>query len=319
LNSVTGPVDLAVKILLYEKFADILGIDDGTGTDSEKINLGVIQHPKEVALRAVAEKRGEDYLEFISFWRVSAPPAWNRQRTVLARRGLWLPNSSGLSGVNVKAQPIDLNYSVWFWSKSLDKVYQCVERYIMWQQNYPKIDLSYDYGNNTFSYSPDLHFGEPVDESTFPTEFNTGVIAVYKVPIKVDAWVLESAGSTASGIVTKIRVTFYDKDDITEYSKIVDEEDSSYDSELASVLKLSRRQLYGVSLFTLSSNSVTVPNNRTADFSIGDVVTIEGSTSNDETYTVLSVALVGGSTKIVLGGNTLVDEVADGTLCLASI
>jgi len=318
LNSVTGPVDLAMKVLLYEKFSDILGIDEGTGTDSEKINLGIIQHPKEVAMRAVSEKRGEDYLEFISFWRFSSSPAWSRQRTVLARRGLWLPGSYGSSGVNVKAQPVDLNYNVWFWSKDLDKVYQCVERYIMWQQNYPKIDLSYEYNGSTFSYSPDLHFGEPVDESTFPIEFNTGVIAVYKVPIKVDAWVLESADSTG-GVITKIKVTFYDGDDITEYSKIVDGEDSSYDADLADVLRLSRRQLYGISAFNTSDNSVIVPNDRTGDFVVGSNVTVEGSASNDETYAVLSVALAGGYTKIVLGSNTLVDEVVGGTLCLASI
>lgn len=318
MNSVTGPVDVAVKLMLYEKFADILGINDGEGTNLEKINLGIIQYPRDTAVRAVSEKRGQDYLEFISFWRENTSLSWNRQRTVLARRGLWLPSVSGTSGINIKAQPVDLNYNVWFWSKSLDKVYQCIERYILWQHSYPKIDLVYNYGNNEFSYSPDLHFGEPVDESTFSTEYNTGVIVVYRVPIKIDAWVLDSGSVLNNGIITKIMVTFYDGDSITGYSEIINDETSNYDSDLSNTLRISRKQIYRISEVSTSDNSVIIPNNRIDDFKIGDIVTIEDSTFNDNTYTVSSVSLIGNFTKIILGTNLIISDVADGLLCVTS-
>lgn len=304
-SAITHEVDSAVRILLYDKFSDIMGFE------LSNVYNDIIQWPSEAALRERAEKCGQDYLEFMSFWRSSTSPSWSRQRTSLARRGMWL-QSGDLSSVNIKAQPVDLSYNVWVWSKSLDKVYQCIEKYILWQNTYPKADLEYTVGSgSSYEYTPDLHFGEVIDESTFGSKYQKGIIVSYKFPIKVDAWVL--SGATESNIITKIRLTVYDKDSLTEYSEIVTD-DSNQDTELADRLRLSRRRMYGISEVNLVTNSVTTPQDRVDEFSVDDMVVIEGSTGNDDVYSVLSASLLGGSTVLILGNSHLTDGTADGII-----
>jgi len=311
-TSVTKYVDDTLKVLLFTRFGDLLGMNDGDDDQATKIDRSVIQSPRETALRKIAEKRGEDFLEFISFWRVATNPAWDRQRTPLARRGVWLTNTDAgrLHAINVKAQPIDTVYNAWFWSKDLDKIYQCVERYIFWQQDYPKIDLTYTFDDTrSFSYSPELHFGQIEDESTTPQEFDQGVMHVWRMPIKLDAWVLDGYQVRT---ITKIRLTFYDKDSVTNYSEII-VPDSDQDTALAAQLLLSTGNLYAIDSLDLVTNSLVVPNDRHSDFSVGDRVRIQGSTNNDESYVVNSVALVGGKTVLGLTG-ALSSNTADGSL-----
>ena len=314
-QSLTRGVDEALRTLIYVKFGDILSINAGSGSDADKINMGVVLAPKEIALRELSEKRGKDYLEFINVWRVGTSPSWSRQRTILARRGLYLApiNANKKDAINIKAQPIDLSYNVWFWSRSLDLMYQCIERYVFWQQDYPKIDLTYTFDNtHTFDYSPDLHFGEIVDEGTYPDKYEKGNMFVFKVPIKIDAWVLDGS-SLGNSIITKIILTTYDKDDVANYSEII-VPDSNQDTELEAQLRLSRTEMFGILAVSLANNSVTIPNDRRADLSVGNTVRIENSTANDETYTIVSLALVNSNTVVVLAGNTLVDDTADGDL-----
>jgi len=303
-SSITSSVDSAIRVLLYNKFSSILGFD------LANIYKDVIQWPKEVALRERSEKCGSDRLEFISFWRASTSPSWDRQRTILARRGMWLERS-GFSAINIKAQPADLHYNVWIWSKSLDKVYQCVEKYLLWQNNYPKVNIEYEVdGTHSYEYTPDLHFGEVVDESTFGEKYQKGILVVYKLPIKVDAWVLDGSVS-GSSIITKVKMTIYDKDSLTEYSEIL-VNDSNQDVELADSLMMSRRYLYGISSVSMASNSIAIPNDRVSDFTVGDMITIEKSTANDNSYSIVSATKLGTGTVLVLGTNVLVDETVDG-------
>jgi len=311
MTSITQAVDSALKTLLYTKFADILGISTGSGSTADKINKGVVQIPNDVALRIVSEKRGSDFLEFINFWRMGTSPSWDRQRTPLARRGMYLStNSAKTSTVQVKAQPVDLNYNSWFWSKKLDKVYQCIERYILWQQSYPKIDLTYVFDNdNSFEYSPDLHFGEIVDESTVSEQFEKGICYIYKMPIKIDAWVLDGFSFKT---ITKILLKVYDKDEVTNYSEIV-VEDSNQDTELEDALRMFSRALYAIKSINLGGNYVVTPRDRSVDFAINDKLIIENSTANDGIYTVSSVSVVSGETRIVLT-EALVDDTANGNI-----
>lgn len=305
-TSVEYSVDTAIRVLLFDKFSDIMGFEIAN------IYKDIIQWPMEVALRERSEKAGHDHLEFMNFWRSSTSPSWSRQRTVLARRGLWLERDGG-SAIHIKAQPMDLSYNVWVWSKSLDTVYQCVERYMLWQNNYPKIGLEYVVDDDhSYEYTPDLHFGEVVDESTFGERYQKGIAVIYKFPIKVDAWAFDST-PPGSVIINKIRMTIYDKDSLTEYSEVV-VDDSSQDEELADRLRMSRRYLYGISSVDLLGNSVTIPNDRTSDFSVGDMVTIEGSTYNDESYSIVSATLSGSNTVLVLGRKNLVSSTADGII-----
>jgi len=311
--SITQGIDIALKSLLYTKFADILGIDQESGSIADRINKGILQEPKEVALRDISEKRAEDFLEFISYYRMGTSPSWSRQRTVLARRGLWLTKTDGSKtrGINVKAQPVDLSYNVWFWSKDLDKVYQCIERYILWQQSYPKVDVSYEFDDfNSFSYSPDLHFGEIVDESTVAEKYNVGTMFIFKAPVKIDAWVL--SGADLSGVINKITLTIYDQDDVTNYSEII-VEDSSQNVELEAKLRMYRRFIYLMSSVSVDDSSVVLNGDRSSDFNIGDKIGIEASTDNDGMYTVSSVEYLSGLTTLVVD-ELLASDIADGNL-----
>lgn len=309
MPSVTKLYDLALQTLLYTKFASILNIDTQSSTQEDNINKGIVQCPKEIAQRAVAEKRGENFLEFINFWRVGSSPSWSRQRTPLARRGLWLGKvEDELSTIHVKAQPIDLNYNVWFWSKDLDKVYQCIEEYIFWQQDYPKIGILFD---DKWEITPDLHFGEMVDESTVPEQYSTGLIYCFKMPIKIDGWVLKYPEHPLKTI-TKIVLKMYDKDDVEDYTEII-VEDSNQNVDLEAILRMFKKTLYAILSIDSPLDEIIIPNDRVGDFSANDIIQIENSTANDGRYTVLSTSLVDSNTKIVVA-ELLKSTVANGNI-----
>ena len=297
-----------MKTLLYHRFGSVLGISTQSGSEEDNINKGVIQVPKEVALRAVAEKRGENFLEFINFWRMGTSPSWSRQRTPVARRGMYLSTTDGnkTDTVHVKAVPVDLNYNVWFWSKDLDKVYQCIEEYLFWQHDDPNLKLKY---NDKYEIEPDLHFGEIVDESTVDEMYAKGLIFTFKMPIKIDAWVLKGFSFKT---ISKLVLTFYDKNSITNYSEIV-LEDSDQDTELEALLRMFRKKLYAILSIDLDNNAIVVPNNRTDDFSIGEIIFVENSTANNGKYTVAGISLSDVNTKIKVV-ESLVDDTAIGNI-----
>lgn len=294
-------IDSTLKTLLYTKFGDILGIDTQSSAEEDNINKGVVQIPGEIALKAVADKRGENFLEFINFWRTGLSFSWSRQRTVVSRRGLWVGEADDrATTVNVKAVPVDLNYNAWFWSKDVDKVQQCIERYLFWQQNNPKITITY---NDLYDVTPDLHFGEIVDESTVPEQYEKGIIFTYKMPIKIDGWIFESS---SFGEIHKIVLKVYDGDEVEDYSTII-VEDEDQNVELEAALRMFTRTLYGISSVSLATNSITVPGDRVSDFGSGDMIIIENSTSNNNVYTWVSATLSGGNTVIVVA-ESLVSE-----------
>ncbi len=312
MASFTKTFDSTLKTLLYTRFGDVLGISAGSGTQAYKINRGVVQVPQEIALRALAEKRGEDFLEFINFWRVGTGPAWDRQRTPLARRGMYLSTVDGkkVDTVHAKAQPVDLNYNVWFWSKDLDKIYECIEEYIFWQHDNPTISITYD---DLYTLQPHIHFGEIVDESTVPEEYEKGRYFVFKMPIKIDGWIIKGLSFKT---ISKIVLTLYDKDEVSNYSEIL-VEDSSQDTELEAALRMFRAKLYAISVINLVNNSITTPKDRSEDFTIGEKIRIENSTGNGGEYTITAIELVGvggdAVTNISLT-EILHDSTADGNI-----
>lgn len=310
MSSLLQGYDIAVKAALYSKFGSILGIDTQSSSDETNMNLGVFQFPKEVAQRVAAEKRGETYLEFINFWRMGASFSWSRNRTVLSRRGMWLNTVDGkkLNTVHVKAVPIDLTYNAWFWSKDLDKMYQVMEDYVFWQQTTPKVSLVYD---NLYELTPDIHFGEIVDESTVDDQFSKGIVYIYKMPIKVDAWALKGISFKA---IHKIKVTFYDQDDVTDFSEII-VEDSNQDTEMEAALKFFSRAVYEIDSVNLVDNSITVLGNFAADFVVGDRITIWGSTDNNGVYTVASDgATYANDQTTIMVNEAFSSTTADGTI-----
>lgn len=231
-------IDIGLRGLLFTKFHDILEL----GT----INQGVILGPREIAQREMAEKRGATEVEMINLWRTRVAPDWKRMRTGAARRGMMMQYSDANKTdlVNIKAVPVNLEYSAWFWTLEREKLNLIAERYLFWQQDDPNLNMNYrvkvDGEESDFPIELDLHFGELTDESTVSEKYDKGRIFILSVPITVDGWIL--IPSTTKTILN-IYFTVYDKDDLSDtadYEEVIIE-DSSQDVELEAVLRLLTR------------------------------------------------------------------------------
>ena len=290
-SSVTYGYDAALKSLLYDRFADTIGINI-TSSKTDNMNQGLFQCPFEIAQREASEKRGTNFLEFMHFYRTGMNPSWDRQRTVLAQRGLWALMDKDADKrllTNIKAQPVDLLYSVWFWSKNWEKLNLCMEDYIFWQQENPKVEVSYDIGDDKYPIAirPDLHFGEIVDESTYPEKYEVGTKFIIRMPIKMDGWVFKS---TTLKPIRKIRLTVYDKDNVADYSEIIG---PNPDVELEQALKFFRKSIYNIAAVDILSKTITIAGKYGDDFIVGSgedpiKIVIRDSTGNDGIYTISS-------------------------------
>lgn len=312
MDSLLYSYDLAIKTVLYNKFASILGIDTQSSSETANINLGVFQIPKAAAQRTAAEKRGQTFLEFISFWRIGAAFSWERNRTPVSRRGLQI--GTGKDAIQVTAVPIDLRYDAWFWSKDVDKIYQIIEKYVFWQQNNPNVSILY---NDAWTLEPDLHFGEIVDESTIDEKFATGITYVYRMPIRLDAWVFET--EDISNVIYKIKLTLRDKAELTNYAEIF-LEDSDQDTEMEAALRFSREAMYNISEIDLEVNSIGILGSFASDFVADQKIKIVDSTDNDNIYTIVSKSYTAETDMTtVIVEETLVSATADGTVSLKTV
>jgi len=197
-------IDEGLRTLLFVKFGTIFGLD------SLEDDL-VMLYPKAIALRKAAEKYDKSSLEFINFIRTETNVDWSRQRTPLARRGIYLGYTNDATRediVTVYAVPVSLRYDIWFWSKDREIVNAAAEEYLFWQQRDPNLDLRY---NNEWELEYDLHFGDITDESTYEEMYDIGIMHVYHAPITVDGWVFK--GYEAKSI-KKIVITIWDRDEI---------------------------------------------------------------------------------------------------------
>ena len=176
-------LDLAVKELIWAKFQDLMVLDT-KATD-------IVFYPKEVAMRQIAERRGETTVDYINFWRTRTDPDPARMRTPVARRGIMLTyDDSSLRNniVTMYAMPVDLGYNVWFWSKDQNKINLVIERYLFWQQRNPNLSISLD---GVYPLEIDLHFGSLANESSVETMFNEGLYFCWKMPLKLDGWIFQ--------------------------------------------------------------------------------------------------------------------------------
>jgi len=281
-SSVTYAYDIAVRALAYTRFGTTLGIDQLGSTDAERINRGVVLCPKTIAQRYLSEKRGETFLEFMNVYRRAIRFSWARNRSVVSRRGLRYQKSDGTIAT-IKADSVDLDYDVWVWSNNLDKINLCVERYLQWQHETPKIEIIYE---SEFSLDPNLQFSPVVDDSHIESLYDIGKVWVFRMPIHIDGWLPKDAGEQV-GQANKIQLTLYDKDNITNYSEII-VPGSNQNTELEATLRLFRGLLYGIAAVDVIEKTFTVYDDRTGDFSAGDVLLVKDSTDNDEQYTVVS-------------------------------
>lgn len=310
--------DAALQQITYTRFGTILGINTLGPTQEAAINKGVILCPKAIAKREVAEKRTQIFLEFINIYRSSVNFSWERQRTVVARRGLHALRPDGVTET-IRVDAIDLNYNLWFWSNSLDKINLCVEKYLQWQQDNPKISLTYD---EVYMLTPDLIFGAVVDESNIEDMYSTGKVWTFRMPVKIEAW-LPKSPEEAEKIIQKIRFTMYDKDEVESYTDIV-VEDSNQDTALEEALRMLRTNLYGIIAADPVSKTFTVAADRTEDFNAedsNDIIKfiVENSTGNNGSYTMLSAVYSESENETIIYVQEAVSsEIADGNLFRAT-
>lgn len=191
-------IDLGLRALLFEKFKDIMRLQEES--------RDCVLYPKGVAQRMVAERRGEGSVEFINLWRTSTSFSWARHRTPAARRGMCMefadPNKKGIT--TVKAVPMDLEYTVWFWSRNLDLLQQVIESYMFWIHQDPKLYLQL---NEKYPLEFYLAFGTVSDESVVAEQYEMGEYFVISAPIKMDAWVFNTVDTKT---ILYIHVALFD-------------------------------------------------------------------------------------------------------------
>jgi len=171
-----------VQAVAFSKAKDILNL--------ETIELDTVVFPKNVAQRVMAEKRGENVLEFVNVWLDSFKFAWDRQRTPVARRGLYgnYLDETKLDITEFKSVPVDLNYNVWYWSKDYDKILRLVERIMLWQQQNPRLEILI---NEIYPIEFYMSLADVVDESSVENMFEKGLYFVVKQSIKLEGWVFD--------------------------------------------------------------------------------------------------------------------------------
>jgi hypothetical protein len=305
-------IDVGVRTLLYNKFGSFLGIDTQNSDISENINKGVLLISKSVAQRLVAEKRGENYLEFINVFRTQESFDWKYNRTSVSRRGMAVEGEDG-KVYQVTGVPVNLTYNFWLWSRDLDSINACTQQYLFWQQVYPKFDIIFD---GKFPLSFDLHFGSSLDESPLDSIFDKGKYFVKRFGLNIDGWLFDYSELT-SGKISKIRLSLYDSKELIspEISDIL-VEDSSYDQELSDAVRMFRVEMYGIIDVNKLENAVYLLNDFVSDFTLGQKIVLENSKSNNGVYCIKSVSLDGENTKIIFE-DSLVDDDVSGNIFIS--
>jgi len=198
MASFVQEIDNAMKTLVYLKFGPYLGLTSNQNKD-------LVFAPKDLALRKIAEKRGENSVEFISLWRNSITFDWERQNTPIARKGLsmnYLDPTNKQQIVTVKGVPTIIDYDIYLWSRCLEHVTEATEIYMQWLHNSPTLIMYYD---NKYEMDMYIKMRDVVDETNYDI-YNKGQYFVTKFNIKLDAWALSM---TNIRTVLKIIIDFY--------------------------------------------------------------------------------------------------------------
>lgn len=300
-------IDVAMRSLMYLKFGSFLGINTQSSIAGDNINKGVLLYPKELALREVSEKRGEIFLNFINLWRTGEEFSWKRNNTFAARTGLDVVGTDPTTTTNIKASPVDLTYSMWFWTRDLDKLGECIQEYLFWPHSFPKLSILLD---DLYPLEFDLHFGASVDESPLAEKYKIGPYFIRHVTVNVDA--LMFSVSSQANLFRKILINCYDSQNLLN-TAVVNVEDTNYDADVADAIRMFQAKLFGIDFVTPSVPSLGIRGDFTLDFPSGQTFFIENSTGNNKPYSVLSSAYVSGITTITVN-ETLPNSTADGNI-----
>lgn len=237
-NSFLRTIDIGLQGLLFSKFSSILKLED--------INTGIVNFPKEISLREIAEKRGNVELEYMSMFRKVLGPDWSRGRTPASRRGFAMDytNANKTDATWLKAVPAKMKYEVTFYTKYWERLNLIAERYLFWQHESPvldmKLNVEYDQVNFEYDFKLHLHFNDLEDESTIREKFDKGAIYCMSTTVDVDGIVLIA---DSMKVIKSIILTVYDQDGLAtdaDFSEVI-VEDSNQDAELEIALKLYTR------------------------------------------------------------------------------
>jgi hypothetical protein len=211
-------IDEAVKSRIFYKFKGAMGFSD-PDTD------GSIW-PKAIALRKRAEKLGADKVEFFNIWRSSTSYSFKRANTVLALKGLDVPNMVDSGTKNYKFVPRDLKYSIWFWSQYKDRLNKIEESFIFWDYRNPKLDLILD---EYYPLPMDIMTGETIYEVSNEELFNKGNFHVLRLDLTLEAFILDPddvdqrSSPTITSISLNIEESSKSPNYVTLFSGIVEE------------------------------------------------------------------------------------------------
>ena len=198
MSSFIKIIDEALKTTVFEKFKTDMGLTTQ--------NTSLVFEPRDVVLRKIAEKRGQNSVEIISLWRERFDRALNRENVVLSKKGIPLAYSDGTqSGIwTAKAAPIKIDYSLRFWSRSLEKVTQAAETFIFWKWNTPKLIFNYetDYPLE-MNINPELPI---LDESTIVRQYDIGLYYVSLMNFSVEGWLLTTPSSSKTILTIILKV-----------------------------------------------------------------------------------------------------------------
>jgi hypothetical protein len=181
-DSFVKVITRGVQALAFYKAREVL--------DLETIELDTVVFPKNIAQRVMAEKRGENVLEFVSVWLESYKFAWDRQRTPVARKGLYgnYLDDTKLDITEFKSVPVDLEYSIWYWSKDYDKILKLVERIMFWQHQNPRLEILV---NDLYPVEFYMSVADVIDESPVENMFEKGLYFVAKQSLKLEGWIFD--------------------------------------------------------------------------------------------------------------------------------
>ena len=212
----------ATMIKISERF--------GACLKNNRINTDIIFCPDETALRWRAEKDGRSLttnaedkieysdkyvLEFLNIWVTDMVFSWERQRTSAARSGIGTEFKSLSTGSKEfwmmhKAVPVDITFTVSFWTRYKERMDKFVQEFMFWQQERPMIELFYDNDKKLeFFVSIGTHVIH--DDLSIKNMFKEGKYWKHTFDFVVEAWVIKGIPIRTA---KKIVLDMYISDDL---------------------------------------------------------------------------------------------------------
>ncbi len=181
MTSMLSIYDMGLKALVFDKAKSVMGLTD-------LIKDSAFDHP-DVVLRHIAEKRGSNSVGFVSLWRNTTQGSLVRRNYPAAtRRGtLAIDRPRGQDYLSASASPLDLSYSITFWSKSLDIINSVVEEFSFWWAETPALDIEIQAGDSVPIRAP-IILGAFNDKSNTSRRYEQGQIYSVELSVQLMAW-----------------------------------------------------------------------------------------------------------------------------------